>query len=66
MNALRLIRQNKRVEIFEAQKHGFVELKSESEWNDFFARCSVEVRQRIEQLSASGSKVTAPVQASLL
>ena len=66
MNALRLIRQNKRVEIFEAQKHGFVELKSEPEWNDFFACCSVEVRQRIEQLSASGSKVTAPVQASLL
>jgi hypothetical protein len=66
MNVLRLIKQNKKVEIFEAPKHRFLELKSESEWSDFFSGCSDEVRRRIEKLSASDSKVAAPVQASLL
>jgi len=66
MNVLRLIKQNKRVEIFEAPKDRFCELKSESDWKDFFSACSDEVRRRIEKLSASDSKVAAPVQASLL
>jgi adenine-specific DNA-methyltransferase len=66
MNVLRLIRQNKKVVIFEAPKHRFLELKTESEWKDFFSACSNDVRSRIEKLSASDSKVAAPVQASLL
>jgi adenine-specific DNA-methyltransferase len=66
MNALRLIKQNKRVEIFEAPKHRFQELQGESDWNEFFSACNDEVRHRIEKLSASESKVAAPVQASLL
>ena len=66
MNALRLIKQNKKVAIFEAPKHQFRELKSESEWKDFFSACSDEVRRRIEKLSASDPKVAAPAQASLL
>jgi hypothetical protein len=66
MNVVRLIKQNKSVEIFEAPKDRFCELKSESDWKDFFSGCSEEIRQRIEKLSASSSKVAAPVQASLL
>jgi hypothetical protein len=66
MNVLRLIKQNKRVEIFEAPKDRSCELKNESDWKDFFSACSEEVRRRIEKLSASDSKVAAPVQASLL
>lgn len=66
MNVLRLIKQNKSVVIFEAPKSHFVELKRESEWKEFFFTCSDEVRRRIEKLSATDPKVTAPVQASLL
>src|SRR5712671_3338246 len=33
MNALRLVRQGKRVSIFEAQRARFIELRSESAWN---------------------------------
>ena len=66
MNVLRLIKQNKSVVVFEASKRRFLELKNESEWKDFFAACSDEVRLRIEKLSGVDSKVTEPVQASLL
>ena len=66
MNVLRLIKQNKRAVILEVPKRAFYELNSESEWKDFFSACSDEVRQRIEKLSASESKVAAPVQATLL
>ena len=66
MNALRLVRQSKRVAIFEAQHNRFQELQNESEWKDFFSACSDEVKHRIEKLSASDSEIAAPVQASLL
>jgi hypothetical protein len=66
MNVLRLIKQNKKAVIFEVPKSASHELNSESEWKDFFFACSDEVKRRIEKLSASESKVTAPVQASLL
>jgi hypothetical protein len=66
MNVLRLIKQKKSVVVFEAPKRRFRELKNESEWKDFFAACSDEVRLRIEKLSGVDSKVTEPVQASLL
>jgi hypothetical protein len=66
MNVLRLIKRNKKVVIFEAPKHRFRELKSESEWKEFFSGCSEEVRQRIEKLSATDPKVATPVQTSLL
>ena len=66
MNALRLVRQRKRVSIFEAQDNQFQELQNESEWKDFFSGCSDEVKRRIEKLSASDREIAAPVQASLL
>ena len=66
MNALRLVRQGKQVSIFEAQPARFIELRSESAWNDFFSGCSDEVKSRIAKLSASDSEIAAPVQASLL
>jgi hypothetical protein len=66
MNVLRLIRQNKKVAIFETPKRSFRELKNESEWKDFFSGCSEEVRLRIEKLSTSDSKVATPIQACLL
>lgn len=66
MNVLRLIKRNKSAVIFEAPNHRFREVRNESEWKDFFAACSDEVKHRIEKLSASGSKVSTPVQASLL
>lgn len=66
MNVLRLIKQNKKVEIFEAPTGRFRELKSESEWNDLISGCSSEVRLRIQKLSAAEREVLNPVQASLL
>src|SRR3984957_2074083 len=66
MNVLRLIKQNKKAIILEVPKRTSHELKSESEWKDFFSACSEEVRRKIEKLSASESQVAAPVQASLL
>lgn len=66
MNALRLVKQGKQLSIFEAQHDRFLELRSESEWKDFFSGCSDEVRRRIEKLSTSDNKIAVPVQASLL
>jgi hypothetical protein len=66
MNAFRLVRQGKRVSIFESQHNRFQELHNESEWKDFFSTCGDELRRRIEKLSASDSEIAAPVQASLL
>ncbi len=66
MNAFRLVRQGKRVSIFEAQRNRFQELYNESEWKHFFSACSDEVKRRIEKLSASDPKTSGPVQASLL
>jgi adenine-specific DNA-methyltransferase len=66
MNVLRLIKQNKKAIILEVPKRSLRELKSESEWKDFFSACSDEVRHRIEKLSATDPRVVTPVQASLL
>ena len=66
MNVLRLLKQNKSVQMFEASKDRFRELNGESEWKVFFAACSDEVRLRIEKLSGVDRKVSDPVQASLL
>jgi hypothetical protein len=66
MNALRLVRQGKRVSIFEAQRNRFQELHNESEWKDFFSTCGDEVKRRIEKLSASDPETSGPIQASLL
>jgi hypothetical protein len=66
MNVLRLIKQNKSALIFEAPKHRFLELKRESEWNDFFSQCNDEVRRRIQKRSATDPKAATPIQASLL
>ncbi len=66
MNAFRLVRQGKRVSIFEAQHNRFQELRNESEWQAFFSACSDELRRRIEKLSASDSEIATRVQASLL
>jgi hypothetical protein len=66
MNVSRLIKQNKKVVILEVPKRASHELKSESEWNDFFSACSEQVKSRIEKLSASESRLMAPVQAALL
>ena len=66
MNALRLVRQGKRVSIFEAQHNQYQELQNESDWKEFFSTCGDEVKRRIEKLSASDSEIAAPVQASLL
>ena len=66
MNAFRLVRQGKRVSIFEAQRNRFQELYNESEWKHFFSACSDEVKHRIEKLSASDPTTSGPVQASLL
>ena len=66
MNVLRLIKQNKKAVILKVPKSASHELKSESEWKDFFSTCSDEVRRKIEKLSAAESKVAAPIQASLL
>ena len=66
MNVLRLNKQKKKAVILEVPKRASHELSCESEWKDFFSACSDEVRQRIEKLSASESKATAPVQATLL
>jgi hypothetical protein len=66
MNALRLVHLGKQLSIFEAKHGRFRELRSDSEWKDFFSGCSEEVKRRIETLSASDTKVAAPVQTSLL
>jgi hypothetical protein len=66
MNAFRLVRQGKRVSIFESQHNRFQELHNDSQWKDFFSTCSDELKLRIEKLSASDPEIARPVQASLL
>ena len=49
MNVLRLIRHHKKVVIYVAPDHEFVDVKNESDWEQFLARCADELKQRIEK-----------------
>ncbi len=52
LNVLRLLRQNKKVVVFEVPGHRFWELKSESRWKDFVLSRDAELRRRVEREAA--------------
>jgi adenine-specific DNA-methyltransferase len=67
MNVLRLIRNHKKVVVYVAPDHEFVEVKTETDWEQFLSRCADELRARIAKESLDeqvGER--APAQASLL
>jgi hypothetical protein len=52
LNVLRLLRQNKKVVVYEVPGNRFWELKSESHWKDFVLCRDAELRRRVEREAA--------------
>lgn len=66
MNVLRLIQRHKKVVVYVAPKHEFVDVKSESDWEEFLARCEPPLKDRVaKESSAENSSVTVGVRSSL-
>jgi hypothetical protein len=67
MNVLRLIRNHKKVVVYVAPAHEFVDVKTEDDWDQFLSRCAAPLRERIvkESLAEEGN-ARGSAQASLL
>lgn len=53
MNVLRLIQRHKKVVVYVAPKHDFVDVKSERDWEDFLAHCEAPLQERIAKESSA-------------
>lgn len=53
MNVLRLIKRHKKVVVYVAPKHEFVEVKSEPDWEDFLAHCEEPLKERVAKESVA-------------
>lgn len=51
MNVLRLVRHHKKVVVYVAPDHEFIDVKNENDWEQFLARCAGELRQRVAKES---------------
>ncbi len=51
MNVLRLIRHHKKVVVYVAPDHEFVDIETESDWEAFLSRCAYELKERVAQES---------------
>jgi hypothetical protein len=49
LNVFRLLSQQKKVVVYAAPEKQFHELKSLGQWDEFIARCSLELRRKVEQ-----------------
>lgn len=70
MNVLRLIQRHKKVVIYVAPRHEFVDVKSENDWEEFLSHCAEPLKDRVAkesvaEMGGSGSDRSSP-QASLL
>jgi len=67
MNVLRLIRHHKKVVVYVAPDHEFVDVETESDWETFLSRCADELKERVakESVVEQGGERGSP-QASLL
>jgi len=61
MNVLRLIQNHKKVVVYVAPEHEFVDVKTEGDWEQFLSRCADDLKERVakvfvvEQGGARGS-----------
>lgn len=67
MNVLRLVRNHKKVVVYIAPDHEFVDVKTENDWEQFLSRCADALRERVakESLVEQGGE-RGSAQASLL
>jgi hypothetical protein len=67
MNVLRLIQRHKKVVVYVAPKHEFVDVKSENDWQQFLAQCEEPLKDRVakEFVAEQGDTRSSP-QAGLL
>jgi hypothetical protein len=65
LNAGRLIRESKKVVIYEGPKRRFMELRTHADWTSLLARSSTEVRQKVERELSFESEGPPPVQRGL-
>ena len=53
MNVLRLIQRHKKVVVYVAPKHEFVDVKSENDWERFLAHCEAPLKDRVAKESVA-------------
>ena len=53
MNVLRLIQRHKKVVVYVAPKHEFVDVKSEADWEEFLAHCERPLKDRVVKESVA-------------
>jgi adenine-specific DNA-methyltransferase len=51
MNVLRLIQSHKKVVVYVAPEHEFVDVKTESDWEQFLSRCADDLKERVAKES---------------
>jgi hypothetical protein len=66
LNTIRLLRQQKKVVVYNAPQRRFWELRNQSEWNAFVALCDPELRRKVEEKAALEVRSDLPAQQSLL
>lgn len=59
MNVLRLIQRHKKVVVYVAPKHEFVDVKSENDWEEFLAHCGEPLKERVAKESVAEMNIGA-------
>jgi hypothetical protein len=66
LNVLRLLRQNKKVVLYNVPKHSFLELKASNDWRGFVAALDPEFRGEIEEKARIEERTYAARDSALL
>ncbi len=65
LNVVRLLRQQKKVVVYNVPAHRFAELRNQSEWAAFVSDCDPELRRKVEEKAAIEDRTEPPIQQSL-
>ncbi len=65
LNVTRLLRQRKKVVVYNVRRRRFSELRNLSEWAAFVSGCDAEIRRKVEEKVAIEDRVERPIQQSL-
>lgn len=66
MNVLRLIQHHKKVVVYVAPEHEFVEVSAAEDWDQFLSRCTDDLKERVAKESVDQSGERSSTQATLL
>ena len=66
LNVKRLLRNQKKVVVYEAPRGQFTELRAHSEWQPFVSLADEDLRNRVERKALAEERIRPPVQASFV